>query len=184
MKTLLLAATLLIPQGLVVIPQDHVIPVRSCGMGCQRQMEQLSLPEEIKDGWTRIQVKSGSFVFSPNDAEKPDEEWSWQPFRGRGEIVKKGENESSYWIFAHCEKEKVTTGQSADMSDSHELQDVFYKKNQSGYIKKGDPIIQSVMGAPFLNWGPLCPVKGKKGMEEYRSLGQRLRNALKEMRFH
>ena len=155
----------------LVVPQTNIMTIQSCGMGCQRVFKQLTIPEVTKDGWTRMQVKEGMYVVL-------DPESGWLPYRPRKGIVEEGENESTYWIFAHCTKEQVSYGDSADMSDSSEPQDVYYKEGSNA----GEPNYQSVNNAPFLKWGPLCPKQAKAGMDEYHSLGEKLHKYLKNLK--
>ena len=52
----LLFLLLITPAGLTV-PQEHVLPVFGCGTGCRVETEQLSLPEEMPDGWIKVKVR-------------------------------------------------------------------------------------------------------------------------------
>ena len=50
MRALLLITGTLAP---IAIPQDSVLPVYGCGASCRIETEQLSLPEQMDDGWIR-----------------------------------------------------------------------------------------------------------------------------------
>ena len=57
----LLFLLLITPAGLTV-PQEHVLPVFGCGTGCRVETEQLSLPEQMPDGWIKVKVRQRTWI--------------------------------------------------------------------------------------------------------------------------
>ena len=147
----LLFLLLITPAGLTV-PQEHVLPVFGCGTGCRVETEQLSLPEQMPDGWIKVKVRQRTWITRCDWSTTPLECVA-EPASGRA-----GPPVQELWLFANCSGEKFATSKSPDRSDAWE-QDVFYREGEfAGY-----PKYQTVHGNPFMRWAKLCPLEAKKG---------------------
>ena len=151
MNPLLLSLVLSTPQGLS-IPQQHVLPVFGCGTGCRVETEQLSLPEQMPDGWLRVKVRQRTWVqncvWETTPLKCVDE-----PASGRA-----GPPVQDLWLFADCSGARFATSKNPDRSDAWE-QDVYYREGEWN----GTPKYQTVHGNPFMRWAKLCPLEAKKG---------------------
>ena len=166
MNPLLLSLVLSTPQGLSV-PQEHVLPVFGCGTGCRVETEQLSLPEQMPDGWLRVKVRQRRWV------QKCD--WGTSPMKCVDEPAsgRAGPPVQDLWLFADCKGERFATSKNRDRTNSWE-QDVFYREGPSA----GEPKFQTVAGNPFMRWAKLCPAEAVEGQQQIRDMFRGLREAL------
>ncbi len=166
MNPLLLSLVLSTPQGLSV-PQEHVLPVFGCGTGCRVETEQLSLPEQMPDGWLRVKVRQRRWV------QKCD--WETSPMKCVDEPAsgRAGPPVQDLWLFANCSGERFANSKNPDRTNSWE-QDVFYREGPSA----GEPKFQTVAGNPFMQWAKLCPAEAVEGQQQIRDMFHGLRKAL------
>ena len=141
------------------VPQDHVLPVFGCGTDCRVETEQLSLPEQMLDGWLRVKVRQRTWVRNCNWETTPVECVD-EPASGRA-----GPPVQDLWLFANCPRERFATSRNRDRSDAWE-QDVFYREGPSA----GEPKFQTVAGNPFMRWAKLCPAEAVEGQQKIRDM--------------
>ena len=170
MNPLLLSLVLNTPQGLLV-PQDSVLPVFGCGTGCRVETEQLSLPEQMPDGWLKVKVRQRIWVQNCDWKSTPvtcvDE-----PASGRA-----GPPVQDLWLFADCSGERFATSKNPDRSNAWE-QDVFHREGEIA----GQPKYQTVYGNPFMRWAKFCPAEAEEGMRFIQGTFDRFRKALEEIK--
>jgi len=151
MRALLLSLVLNTPQGLS-IPQEHVLPVFGCGTGCRVETEQLSLPEQMPDGWLRVKVRQRTWIQNCDWKSTPVTCFD-EPASGRA-----GPPVQDLWLFADCSGERFATSKNPDRGDAWE-QDVFYREGPWA----GEPKFQTAAGNPFMRWAKLCPIEAEEG---------------------
>lgn len=159
MKALLLVVSIL---NSVTVPQDSVLPVYGCGASCRREIEQLSLPIKMDDGWIRVKVRRRTWVNKCNYETKKCVD---EPASGRA-----GPSSIDLWLFADCKESLFAASSNPDRSDASE-QNVFHED--------GTPKFQTVYGNPFIQWAKLCPAEGKDGMRFIHESFQQIRKNLK-----
>ena len=162
MNALLLVAGALAP---IAIPQDSVLPVYGCGTGCRVETEQLSLPEQMDDGWIRLKVRRRTWI---NKCDWETKECIDEPASGRA-----GPPVADVWLFADCKGEQFASSSHADRSDAWE---------QSVFLEDGSPRFQTVYGNPFMQWAKLCPSEAVDGLTFIRRIGERFRRELNDMK--
>ena len=140
-------------------PQEHVLPVFGCGTGCRVETEQLSLPEQMPDGWLRVKVRQRTWVQDCDWKSTPVTCFD-EPASGRA-----GPPVQDLWLFADCKGERFATSKNPDRTNSWE-QDVFYREGPSA----GEPKFQTVAGNPFMRWAKLCPVEAEEGLHWIKNL--------------
>ena len=169
MKALLLVAGALAP---VVIPQDSVLPVYGCGTGCRVETEQLSMPEQMDDGWIRLKVRRRTWI---NRCDWETRECVDEPAGGRaGPPVPPV---ADVWLFADCKGELFASSAKPDRSDAL-TQDVFYREGPSA----GEPKFQTAAGNPFQQWAKLCPTEAIEGIKFIDGIWERFRQELQNLR--
>ena len=148
---------LLVPPLGPAVPQDHVLPVFGCGAGCRVETEQLTLPEQMQDGWLRVKVRQRTWVQNCD--------WSNTPLKCVDEPAsgRAGPPVQEIWLFADCVGERFATSTHQNRSDAWE-QDVFYREGPSA----GEPKFQTVHGNPFMRWAKLCPAEAVEGQRKIR----------------
>ena len=141
------------------IPQNSVLPVFGCGTGCRVETEQLSLPEQMPDGWIRVKVKQRTWI------QRCD--WDTTPLKCVDEPAsgRAGLPVQTLWLFADCKGERFATSKNPDRSDAWE-QSVYYEDGDGMGSRK----IQTVHGNPFMRWAMLCPVEARLGEQEIRDI--------------
>ena len=164
MRALLLSLVLNTPQGLSIL-QEHVLPVFGCGTGCRVETEQLSLPEQMPDGWLRVKVRQRTWVQNCDWKSTPVTCFD-EPASGRA-----GPPVQDLWLFADCKGERFATSKNPDRTDAWE-QDVFYRDGASA----GEPKFQTVAGNPFMRWAKLCPAEAEEGLQQIRDIFRDLMN--------
>ena len=162
MKVLLLITGTLAP---IAIPQDSVLPVYGCGASCRIETEQLSLPEQMDDGWIRLKVRRRTWI---NRCNWETRECIDEPASGRA-----GPPVADVWLFADCTGERFASSSHADRSDAWE---------QSVFLEDGSPRFQTVYGNPFMQWAKLCPSEAVDGLTFIRRIGERFRRELNDMK--
>jgi len=136
------------------IPQNSVLPVFGCGTGCRVETEQLSLPEQMHDGWIRVKVKQRTWI------QRCD--WDTTPLKCVDEPAsgRAGPPVQTLWLFADCKGERFAASKNPERTNAWE-QDVFYREGPSA----GGPKFQTVAGNPFMRWAKLCPAEAEEGMK-------------------
>jgi len=137
------------------IVQDDITFYHGCGTGCHSRHFQLTDPESTEEGWLRVKVISATYNW---DYQKG----AYVPYVFREGIVKEPENANIFWIFADCKGKKVAYGQTPNLSDMSEPQNVYYGSNMGKF--SGKPQVASVNHSPYKKWEPLC--LGKKGEDK------------------
>ena len=165
MNPLLLSLVLSTPH-VISVPQDHVLPVFGCGTGCRIETEQLALPEQMPDGWLRVEVRQRTWV-QKCDWETSPMKCVDQPASGRA-----GPPVQDLWLFADCAGKRFASSRNPDRSDAWE-QTVFHE----GGDLKGTPKFQTVYAAPFLRWSKLCPAEAVEGKQQIQDMFRSLRKA-------
>jgi hypothetical protein len=116
------------------IAQQAVIGGYGCGTGCAVSVKQLSSPERIGNGWSRVLVSETTRYYGPDGRETS--------FRGipSGQSIK-------FWQFAKCDGSIVGWGYKSDGSDA---------RTESIYDEEGRRIIYNAGGQRYSKWEALC----------------------------
>jgi len=145
--TLLISLLLLSSQTLPV-QQDNVVPVYGCGTSCRVKTEQLSLPEQMPDGWIRVKVRRRKWLRVCNEDTK---QCVYKPASGK----RAGPPVQDLWLFANCSAGRFASSINADRSDGWE---------RSAFYENGQPKRGTAHGNPYRQWAKLCPVEAKEGI--------------------
>ena len=137
------------------IVQDDITFYHGCGAGCHSRHFQLTDPESTEEGWLRVKVMSATYNWI-------SQKGAYVPYVFRKGIVKEPENANIFWIFADCKGKKVAYGQTPNLSEMSEPQNVYYGSDMGKF--SGKPKVASVNHSPYNKWEPLC--LGKKGEDK------------------
>ena len=157
-----LVGSLLLVTGTQVsaqVKQDHVLPVFGCGTGCRVETEQLTYPETMDDGWTKVKVIERVFT------TYRDEKGVWRSRPCSVDEDRCGPPVKEIWFFADCAGEKFVASSNPDRLNALE-QDVFHTE---GYLA-GTPKHGTVSGNLFAKWVKLCHGDSMEGVELRRRL--------------
>ena len=139
----------------IPVPQEHVLPVFGCGTGCRVETEQLSLPQQMADGWIKVKVRQRIWI-TKCDWNKTRLKCVDEPASGRA-----GPPVQDLWLFADCSGGHFSSSLNSDRSQSWG-QSVFYE--EAGEWNK-KPKFGTVHGNPFMRWAKLCPTEGLKDLK-------------------
>ena len=137
------------------IVQDDITFYHGCGAGCHSRHFQLTDPESTEEGWLRVKVMSATYNWI-------SQKGAYVPYVFRKGIVKEPENANIFWIFADCKGKKVAYGQTPNLSEMSEPQNVYYGSDMGKF--SGKPKVASVNHSPYIKWEPLC--LGKQGEDK------------------
>jgi len=120
------------PKG--AIAQQATIGSYGCGTGCSVSIEQLSSPQRMGNGWSRVLVSETTRFYGPDGSETS--------FRG----IPSGQSKK-FWQFAKCDDRLVGWGYKSDGSDA---------KTDSIYDEDGRKIDYNAGGQLYTKWAALC----------------------------
>jgi len=120
------------PRG--AMAQQATIGGYGCGTGCAVSVEQISSPQRIGNGWSRVLVSETTRFYGPDGRETS--------FRG----IPSGQSRK-FWQFAKCDGEVVGWGYKSDGSDA---------KTHRIFDEEGRRIDYNAGGQLYTKWEALC----------------------------
>jgi len=120
------------PRG--AMAQQATIGGYGCGTGCAVTVEQISSPQRMGNGWSRVLVSETTRFYGPDGRESS--------FRG----IPSGQSRK-FWQFAKCDGEVVGWGYKSDGSDA---------KTDRIFDEEGRKIDYNAGGQLYTKWEALC----------------------------
>ena len=152
----------------LMTPQDDILSVYGCGVGCRVEVEQFSPVEDLDNGWRKVKVEKIIWVQKWNEHTQRAED---APPMWRG-----ADHKRISWFYANCSTGVFATADNSNMQDASS-QDLYYREGES----TGELKYQTVHGNPFMQWAKLCPVAAERGSKIIEDNRKQLIEALQNM---